>query len=82
MISMVFRTRRSPSSSRRGRRVRALENSVQTGDAQIKSKCPGGYVLQSHSRMSAQMEGRVVASASRLVNGRADSFGRRHFYVT
>ena len=25
MISMVFRTRRSPSSSRRGRRVRALE---------------------------------------------------------
>ena len=31
MISMVFRTRRSPSSSRRGRRVRALENSVQTG---------------------------------------------------
>ena len=39
MISMVFRTRRSPSSSRRGR---ALENSVQTGEAQIKSKCPGG----------------------------------------
>ena len=42
MISMVFRTRRSPSSSRRGRRVRALENSVQTGEAQMKSKCPGG----------------------------------------
>ena len=42
MISMVFRARRSPSSSRRGRRVRALENSVQTGEAQIKSKCPGG----------------------------------------
>ena len=41
MISMVFRTRRSPSSSPRGRRVRALENSVQTGEAQIKSKCPG-----------------------------------------
>ena len=35
MISMVFRTRQSPSSSRRGRRVRALENSVQTGEAQM-----------------------------------------------
>ena len=38
----VFRTRQSPSSSRRGRRVRARENSAQTGEAQMKSKCPGG----------------------------------------
>ena len=29
MISMVFRTRRSPSSSRRGRRVRALAKQVE-----------------------------------------------------
>ena len=40
MICRVRCTRRSPSSSRRGRRVKTLLYSVQTGEAQIMSKWP------------------------------------------
>ena len=42
MISRALSTSASPSSSRRGRIVRARLYSVQTGLAQTMSKCPGG----------------------------------------
>ena len=74
MISSALMARRSPSSSFRGRRVMALLYSVQTGEAQIMSKCAGAKSGRgSQLQMSAQTVGSDFGSTSSEVTSQPSS---------
>ena len=74
MICSVRCTRRSPSSRRRGLRVKTLLYSVQTGEAQIMSKWPGANLGSgSQEQMSAQMVGFALGLMSSEVTSHPSS---------